>query len=634
MSLRVSRTSLFLPLLCASVACSAIACDPEYEPPGDPPTVDPPEPNQPAIVSKVAPPAISGGTLLISRDGARALVSDPDRDRLVLVALADLSILKTLELEAGDEPGRAVEDATGRAHVALRSGGAVVSLDLATGELLGRRQVCAAPRGLASFEPIDDSEPTLVIGCASGELVEISTDLEGSFLSSTLIEADLRDVILTGDGTRAGRRVLVSSFRSAELITINADNQVQGRGKPAGFDHEFTGRRFAPTVAWRTVPTPTGAIMMHQRSATVPIEIDPEIPSGYGGDAFDCGGSIVNASTTSFNEHGARITEAQRGGLGPQLLPVDIAVARSEGLMTQGPDDRMVAVVAAGSDLVTVTTLANLEMADGCTDNFVNGMQQFVGPEPIAVGFGAMREDGVDVILQLREPSMLVVLDAVTMQWKGQVALGGPSRFDSGHQLFHRNPDAPTTISCAACHPEGREDSHVWQFTDLGARRTQSLEGDVMGSAPFHWDGDLEDMGVLMTTVFEHRMGGSPQSEARVAALSGWLSHNRMVGRPSGMDEAAIARGKVLFEDDTVGCASCHSGATLSNNETVDVGTGKAFQVPSLLGIRNRAPFMHDGCAATLHERFDPKCGGTSHGDVSGLTEAQIDDLVVYMESL
>jgi hypothetical protein len=57
--------------------------------------------------------------------------------------------------------------------------------------------------------------------------------------------------------------------------------------------------------------------------------------------------------------------------------------------------------------------------------------------------------------------------------------------------------------------------------------------------------------------------------------------------------------------------------------------------VPSLVGIGYRAPFIHDGCAATLRDRFDPKCGGGDlHGKTSGLTEEQIGDLVAYLETL
>ncbi len=79
---------------------------------------------------------------------------------------------------------------------------------------------------------------------------------------------------------------------------------------------------------------------------------------------------------------------------------------------------------------------------------------------------------------------------------------------------------------------------------------------------------------------------------------------------------------------------TCHAGARFSNNTTIDVGTGRAFQVPSLLGVGTRGPFMHDGCAATLRDRFNPACGGDRHGVTAQLSSGQIDDLVAYLSSL
>jgi len=35
----------------------------------------------------------------------------------------------------------------------------------------------------------------------------------------------------------------------------------------------------------------------------------------------------------------------------------------------------------------------------------------------------------------------------------------------------------------------------------------------------------------------------------------------------------------------------------LTNNQSADVGTGGTFQVPSLVDLAHRAPYMHDGCA-------------------------------------
>ena len=131
-------------------------------------------------------------------------------------------------------------------------------------------------------------------------------------------------------------------------------------------------------------------------------------------------------------------------------------------------------------------------------------------------------------------------------------------------------------------------------------------------------------------------MAGPLLSDDQKTALAGWVDTIPAPPSPAGLDASSVARGRALFEDVKVGCATCHSGALLTNNATVDVGTGIAFQVPSLRGISSRAPFMHNGCAATLAERFTSLAcgGGDKHGATSMLGAAQIDDLVAYMGSL
>ena len=96
----------------------------------------------------------------------------------------------------------------------------------------------------------------------------------------------------------------------------------------------------------------------------------------------------------------------------------------------------------------------------------------------------------------------------------------------------------------------------------------------------------------------------------------------------------AVQRGERLFASQEVGCRRCHAGDKLTDNRSVDVGTGAVLQVPSLRALAYRAPFMHNGCAATLRDRFQPGCGGARHGDVSGLSDQQVDDLVAYLQTL
>jgi mono/diheme cytochrome c family protein len=120
-----------------------------------------------------------------------------------------------------------------------------------------------------------------------------------------------------------------------------------------------------------------------------------------------------------------------------------------------------------------------------------------------------------------------------------------------------------------------------------------------------------------------------------VQALAGWLDTIPAYKPEAPADPAAVDRGRALFNDPTVGCASCHSGPAMTTRAIVDVGTGAPFKVPSLLGVSYRAPFMHDGCAPTLADRFGP-CGGIEgkHGNVSALGDAERADLVQYLGTL
>jgi len=633
------RRSLLLPLLALPFAALLVACDDETTNPGDDSNVtvvDPPtDAIQPVVVSEVRPPPISGGTLHILAGGLTAIAADPDRDRVLVVDLTSGEVRHEIALEAGDEPGRVVSDAAGRAHIALRRGGAVVTIDPSSGEVLARRNVCAAPRGIAAFTPVEGGDETLVVACASGELVELLAAPDGGVLSKLFIEPDLRDVVFTGNGTRAARRTLVSSFRSARVITLSPDNEVEQENQPPGYQSEFTMRRFAPTVAWRMIPKDDGAVVLHQRSATVPLApVSPDAPAIYY-EAMDCGNSVVHAAASDFNAAGQNVSPEQTGGLGTFALAVDVAYSPEDDIIF-GSEGALYFVSATGKTINGVSR-QNLDAElDACASGFFRGISRNVGGEPIAVAFDAAGPSEIPgvIVVQIREPSMLVVYDTA-LNWKANILLGGDRRADSGHAIFHGNPDAPTaTISCASCHPEGRDDGHVWQFADVGERRTQSLEGNVMDTAPFHWAGDMDEMSDLMSTVFVDRMRGLPQSPERVDALTSWLREVPRVGPSDVRDDDAILRGKAVFESEKAACSTCHVGDNFTDNTTVDVGTGEKLQVPSLVNVRNRAPFMHNGCAQSLHDRFDPACGGSKHGDISALSEADIDDLVAYMLSL
>ncbi len=605
---------------------------------------------------------ITGGTMTVSRDGSRAVIADPDRDRILQVDLGSDAVLAETALQAGDEPGRVVEDSAGRFHVALRRGGALLTLDGA-GAIIDRRAVCAEPRGVA----YDATTDALHVACTGGELVTFPA-AGGAATRSLHLDRDLRDVIVSGN------QLLVTRFRNAEVLTIDQTGAILTRATPptvprfdggpfGGGGAPSDGGQFAApaTTAWRTIAMPDGRLLMsHQRR--VKSVLDSETPGGYGG---NCGGGPVEDAVTVITPGQAPRAVAR---IGRGALPVDIAVSRT--------GDK-IAVLSAGSRLVNVVATSALDQPDNdeceppdpqpcgdvpnpgtgsgddgagtppglgmgggecCKDDDRDGRCDDEDDEddrgdnerlgaPTSVGF---TPSGDLVIFYPEAPALVVRPGAGSVARR--IELPGASHNDPGRNVFHRQ--TPLKISCASCHPEGRDDGVVWTFATDGSRRTQSLAGNILDRAPYHWTGDETSLPVLLDDVFAKRMSGGTLTVAQKAALGPWL--NRVPApAPASVDPAAVARGAAIFETPMVGCVSCHNGALLTNNQRFDVGTGGQFKVPSLIGVGARAPFLHNGCAQTLMDRF-VTCGGAPgvHGNTSTLSQDQLKDLVSYLDSL
>jgi len=595
----------------------------------------------------VNPLAISGGTLSVLSDDSAAIVSDPERDRISIVDLNTFAV-RTIDLQAGDEPGRSVEDAQKHVHVALRRGGAVVSIDPVNGSVLNRRAVCKAPRGIA-FEA---ATGLLHVACSEGKLVSMSAQ-GGEPVRTLALEPDLRDVLVRGS------ELWVTRFKSAEVLRVSSLGtlakvskipQSQGTLSQPTNPNDFSGLpgksvTLEAGTAWRAVSSASGgAVLVHQNTVADEIEITPPSASGSaygGGDGPGCGGIVRNVVST-ISADGSVLSASFAG----PPLPVDVAVSADQqwvaiahaGLAdSSAPRPFLVfpsehGAVSGGDGRVfafsPISILSKNDLSSGSPCVFA---QSVVGSAPVtAVAFTANGR----LLAQSREPAQLLIVRGLPFGTSEVVALPGESRADTGHDLFHR--DAGGGIACASCHPEGGEDGRTWRFAGSGERRTQALFVGLRDTAPFHWNGDLPNVGSLMNQVFVGRMGGVRESDSRVSALSEWLFSLKAptpIRAPN--DEAAI-RGQALFQSASVGCTTCHSGAKLTDNRSVAIDTvaTSKLQVPSLIAVGYRAPFMHNGCAKTLAGRFDPACGGNDHGNTAALSDAQRGDLVAYLESL
>ncbi len=554
-----------------------------------------------------APPPISGGTLLVLADGNTAVASDPDRDLVYVVDTAAKSLLSTVTLTPGDEPGRLVADGAGRIHVALRSGGAVVTVDPKAGRIVERRAVCPAPRGLAW----DAATDTIWVACATGELVGLPA-AGGAPTVARVVERDIRDVNVTAEG------LTLSKFRSAELMRLASDGTVLRR------DPMPVGASAAPHVAWRTLLLADGnTVTLHQEHSL--SSIATTAPDG---------GAVVGAYVTqNVAMPGAGIVTPHCSVLGPDgslvstfplgvVLPFDMAVSK---------DGSSIVVAGAGSAAGDgpVVEEASLDGTAGASMS----SSQWRGGQVTAVAFDGQG----NVIAQTRQPAALTVF-GVGQSSDGNldlypatvIALSSVSRDDSGHDQFH----APTIagLACASCHPEGGDDGHVWQL-DGQPRRTPSLRGTVAGTAPYHWGGDEADFPTLVRDVLTNRMSGPTLTDSQMDALTQWVQSIPAPAAPTWVDAASAGRGAVLFSSAAIGCSTCHSGPKLTNNLTLNVGTGRAFQVPPLVGVGWRTPLLHDGCATTLADRFGA-CATAGHGVTSSLRPQDVNDLVSYLETL
>lgn len=574
-------------------------------------------------VRKAQAAPIAGGTLLVTADGKTAVAADPDRDAIYLVDLATHGV-RAVPVQPGEELGRVVEGPAGQVFVAARRGGAVLAIDIAAGAVTSRFPVCNAPRGMA----YDAGGNLLLVACRSGRLVTLDAT-SGAEITAVTLDEDLRDVLI------ARSSVIVTRFRSAELMRVVA-GVVNARATPPQIGVN------SPGVAFRGLTLPNGMLLLaHQVESSSPLGTG--LGAYYGGSC--AGGGVVqqvlslvsidgtelfaptgaDATTLVKNSETAPFAMASRLVVGA-LGPLDLAVSRDGG---------RVAVVSSGNSWQITSELPNLFLDDLDTStggppanfggNLCNGtaaVAHHLPGEPVAVAFDAAGK----YVVQSREPAMLELEGDIF------IPLASESRFDTGFAMFHLNTGGG--ISCASCHPEGGDDGHTWSFSALGLRRSQALEGNVGSRAPFHWSGDLATFTDLFGEVMLKRMAlPVVPPPADVQALTDWLGSVPALAPADGLDPALVERGRALFSDATVGCASCHSGPQYSDNLKHDVGTSGNFVTPALTGVGLRAPLMHDGCARTLKDRFGI-CGGTDHGNIAALSAADIDALVAFMRSI
>ncbi len=244
--------------------------------------------------------------------------------------------------------------------------------------------------------------------------------------------------------------------------------------------------------------------------------------------------------------------------------------------------------------------------------------------------------------------------------------LGGQDRYSSGG------------MGCAGCHPEGRDDGHVWHevITDeakhegnffgtqyLGAktnngnlgypRQTPMLAGRVGSAGPYGWHAQNESLTARLAEGFNrHRWGGgwgaTPTSwmvGERANGLAEYLRKGLVPPPKPARDLTEQEKlGKQIFESDATKCKQCHTpefslGSNIAyplKKVTPPAGyeeeADDKYKAPSLFFVGGTAPYYHDGSVPTLEALIAKN--GDRMGNTSQLSPAEKAALVAYLETL
>jgi DNA-binding beta-propeller fold protein YncE len=247
-----------------------------------------------------------------------------------------------------------------------------------------------------------------------------------------------------------------------------------------------------------------------------------------------------------------------------------------------------------------------------------------------------------------------------------------------GRRLFYNATDRLTSggLACAGCHPEGRDDGFVWHEAKFNSadgtsvnfvgapedvpeedhvkgtpRRTPMLAGHVASAGPYGWHAESPTLeGRLAAGFGLHRWGALPKHEpanvtARAEYLAAFLRKGLVPppreGRPRTAEEQ---RGHDVFTSDEAKCARCHVPDTGYTDRAAyalgqrlsppdfDVDPIREIKTPSLLSVGGRAPYFHDGSAASLEELFERNADRMGH--TSQLSKQDRAALVAFLRTL
>jgi YVTN family beta-propeller protein len=591
------------------------------------------------LTASPAVPANSSNSLMdVSPDGALLLVANPDNGTVTVI---DAAARKKLhEVKVGDKPDGVTWVGAGPvAAVTVYHEDRVVFLDAKAGRVLKKLDVSDEPYGIVANK---DGSRAWVTHEYPGTVSEIDLKAQ-KVVRQFPVGPFVRGLCLSPDEAR----LYVTEFYTGVLHAVDLKG-----GKVVDSWKGHSTDNLARQVVVH--PKRPKAYLTHVRSR---IEV-----IGGNGSIFPVLSVVSLVPADGSKRRTGVLLDAYNGSFGNVVCnPWEADIS---------PDGKRLYTVYAGTDDVNVSAPVDDESRE------VERVSQVrVGQNPRAI---RVSPDGKTVYVYNALDFAVSVHDADLKKLATIAACDPPKtpEWVRGKVLFNTAKPPMTSrkwIACSSCHPDGHGDGRVWQNPE-GLRKTPALFG-VAHTHPLHWSADRDEVQDFEYTIRGRLMQGAGFLGGRTKPKPGFEPvelEEKCAGRSKDLDALAVytnsfdftlsphapapgklsaeaERGKRLFFDKAVGCATCHSGPYYTDSSLQkpfklhDVGTGgddptekmgPKYDTPTLLGIYRTAPYLHHGKARTLRDVLTTCNKEDKHGKTSHLKAAEIDDLVAFLKSL
>ncbi len=585
--------------------------------------------DEPAAASPAYPSPIA---LALSADGSRLIVAEQGTGS---VALVDPRAGKVLARAAtGEKPSGVAIGRDGLLGVVSHWYGSDVAILKIGPESIhvdGRIEVGPEPRGVV-LSP-DASTAYVAVG-ASNEVVRV--DLASKKVTGRLaVGREPRGIALTPDGAR----LLVGNARSRSLSAISTKDWAVERTLPIDGDN------------------------LRQ------VALSPDGSLGYVANMKNRGFPTTKNNIDIGWVLGQRLTRVPLDGSEPfatqTLDPEGKAVGDAHGVAVSG-DGRFLAVSAGGTHEVLAfrTDSSPLPWRVGASRDLIapellkdDGRYRRVdlGGRPTEIAFDP---DAKTLYVANYLDDSIQVVDVESMTLARSIPLGAPSEASlvrRGEALFH---DASRSFnqwySCNTCHSDGHTNGLDFDTLNDGwhdnstahtrSRKKVPTLRRVDRTGPWTWHGWQTSLEDAVVESFTKSMQGKRPTDDEVRALAaflGTLDFPRNPHRgPDGAISEAARRGEAVYRSEKAACLSCHGGPELTDGKIHKVGLEeprdvyKGYNPPSLRGVYDKDPYLHDGRARTLKEALTRWHSPEEVTGLGALTEPETDDLIEYLKTL